>query len=82
MNNRMPKILTSPTKNAREVVNPLINVVHVGFSRFGVKKGEDHFLPGCIQACENALRRLVAYTHISNMQKHQNGNLLCLIGYF
>ena len=22
MNNRMPKILTSPTKNAREVVNP------------------------------------------------------------
>ena len=26
MNNRMPKILTSPTKNAREVVNPYIYV--------------------------------------------------------
>ena len=26
---------------------------------------------------ENALRRLMAYTRISNMPKHQNGNLLC-----
>ena len=27
MNNRMPKILTSPTKNAREVVNPILMAV-------------------------------------------------------
>ena len=46
------------------------------------KKSEDHFLPVCIQVYENVLRRLVAFIRISNMQKHQNGNILCLIGYF
>ena len=28
MSNRMPKILTSPTKNAREVVNPHATIIY------------------------------------------------------
>ena len=41
MNNRMPKILTSPTKNTREVVNPrLVYVVFPGVNMYIYVRGE------------------------------------------
>ena len=46
------------------------------FSRFWGKRSEDLFLLVFIQEYENGSHRLMAFTRILNMPKHQNGNLL------
>jgi hypothetical protein len=50
-----------------------ISDVLAGYSRFWGKRKEDPFPPVFIQKYVNILRRLMAYTHILNMPKHQNG---------
>ena len=57
---------------------PLIDWWHIsdvlaGYSRFLGKRKEYPFPLVFIQKYVNVLRHLMAYTHILNMPKHQNG---------